>query len=268
MQRKETIKAFAPRTLLVLLPFLLTLGSLAQQTPTTKVVPFRPADYAAGKFQITRKDFPHGDVTIRVIEVKNLGYQTEPHTCRAWLQVERGNQLLKQLYYDDIDAVGFSYGIFVPKHQPSAEYFTAVKEGDYDGRLLLVSKDGTLADLPGGFYFLSEDKKYVIGEYAQDESTLMVVDLAQSSVIIDGRTMTNVPEIFQWYEDDAGYFFTETDVSKSWPAPEKKGHAYRLDLEKRKITRINMPTAALAGAHKVPYDFDPRKLKDCTAEPQ
>ena len=53
-----------------------------------------------------------------------------------------------QVSCDDIEPVGFSYGLFVPKRQPVPSYFVALKEGDYDGRLLL----------PGGFYFVTRGK--------------------------------------------------------------------------------------------------------------
>jgi hypothetical protein len=76
---------------------------------------------------VTRKDFPHGDVTIRVIEVKNLGYTMAPDQCRAWLEVRKGSAVLKQFYYNDIEPVPDSYGIFAPKQQAADDYFAAVK---------------------------------------------------------------------------------------------------------------------------------------------
>jgi hypothetical protein len=54
----------------------------------------------------------------------------------------KGGQLLKRFYYRDINPGGSSFGLFLPKQQPSSDDFVAVKEGDYDGRLLLVDKDG------------------------------------------------------------------------------------------------------------------------------
>jgi len=67
-----------------------------------------------------------------------------PSDCRAWLEVRQGGRVLHQAYFDDIDAVGDDYGIFLPEHQPLADYFLAFKAGDYDPRLLLVGKDGAL----------------------------------------------------------------------------------------------------------------------------
>jgi hypothetical protein len=40
----------------------------------------------------------------------------------------------------------------------------AVKEGDYDGRQLLVDKDGSTHDLLGGVFFLTEDRRFLVSE--------------------------------------------------------------------------------------------------------
>jgi len=58
--------------------------------------------------------------------------------------------------------------LFLPKQQPSCEYLVAVKEGDYDGRQLLVDKDGSTHDLLGGVFFLTEDRRFLVSEYSSD----------------------------------------------------------------------------------------------------
>jgi hypothetical protein len=240
---------------LALIPFLLTLTSIGQQATQTKV--FRPADYPAAKFQVTRRDFPHGDVTIRVIEVKNLGYTMAPDECRAWLEVRKGSALLRQFYYPDIRPVGNSFGIFLPKQQPLEDYFAAIKEGDYDGRLLLVGKDGATHDLPGGYFFLTEDRRFLVSEYISDLYTIAVFDLKNGLKALEAR---DLPEIGHWYRDDSGYFFMEYG---------KPGHAERLDVENNRFIKIRVTPDDVAKAHKVRYDFAPGdKMKDCTAESQ
>jgi hypothetical protein len=151
---------------------------------------------------------------VRILEARKVTPDaSSPHACRAWFQVEKGNRLLRQLYDDDIDPSGFSHGIFLPKRQLLPDYFVAVKEGDYDGRLLLVAKNGTLKNLPGGFYFLTTDQNFVIGEYATDSSALIVVDVGRRQVIIDGSKRREIPAVKNWYQDHAGYFFTEAEYS-------------------------------------------------------
>jgi hypothetical protein len=235
---------------------LLLLPCIAQQKSTPKVIAFNPADYPIGKFQITRKEFSYGEVMVRVIQVKNLGYTMEPDMCRAWLEVKKGERLLKRFYYPDINPVGGGFGIFLPKQQPMDDYFAAVKDGDYNGRLLLVRKDGETQDLPGGFFFLTADRRFLVSEYNSDLYAVTVFDLKENRKVLES---SNLPEIGSWYEDESGYFFMEYG---------KPGHAERLDLEHGKFLKIHVTPADISKSHKVRYDFDLRKKRDCTSEPQ
>jgi hypothetical protein len=83
---------------LVLVSLLTVAGAAGQVTRQQGKSIFRAGDYPSGKFKVTQKDFTHGTVNIRVIQVKNLGYTMEPDICRAWLEVRKGNQLLKRFY--------------------------------------------------------------------------------------------------------------------------------------------------------------------------
>ncbi len=230
---------------------------------------FAPDDYPPTIFSVTQANFPHGDVTVRVIQArKRTPGGTAPFLCRAWLETRKGNRLLQRVYYGDIDASGFSYGIFVPKHQPLTD-FIAIKEGDYDGRVLLVAKDGSAANLPGGFYFITPDRQFLIGEHVEDSTYLIVIDLTQRQVVIDGEMVRDIPEVANWYRDERGYFFTEPDLSdQSFPPREKQGLVYRLDLEHYKVAKAAITPTKLSAARKVKYDFDPRKKQDCTSTPQ
>jgi hypothetical protein len=226
--------------------------------PSKTVKLFVAKEYPAGKFHVTKNDYALGDITVRVIDVKNLGYVNPPLQCRAWVEVFKGNQLLKRFYYDDIEPVGFSFGAFVPQQQTVPDYFMVVKEGDYDGRLLLIDKDGGVVDLPGGFYFVTADRKYVISEYASDDSepALTVFDVVNHRIVLQPK---DAPEIGSWYRDDSGYFFTEYG---------KSGHAQRLDLENHRLVKISVGANDRKNATKVQYDFDPRKKQDCTSAQQ
>jgi len=232
-------------------------GAWGQTSMPNKAVKlFVAKEYPAGKFQVTNNDYALGDITVRVIDVKNLGYVNPPLQCRAWVDVLKGEQLLKRFYYDDIEPVGFSFGAFVPQQQLAPDYFTVVKEGDYDGRLLLIDKDGGVVDLPGGFYFATDDKKFLVNEYASDVYELTVFDLANHRIALQSK---DIPEIGRWYRDDSGYFFMESG---------RPGHTQRLDLENRGLVKISVSVNDRRNATKVRYDFDPRKKKDCTSVPQ
>jgi len=217
--------------------------------------PFDPKDYPSGKFRISKKDYPFGNITVRVINVKNLGYTMPPEQCRAWVEISQDGHLAKRFYYDDINPVGFSFGAFVPRNQPE-NYFAVVKEGDYDGRLLLIDHNGGVVDLPGGFYFLTADKKYLVSQYASEAPGLTVYDLANHEIVLEQK---NLPQIGAWFRDQEGYFFMEY---------ERPGHAQRLDLKNRQLLKTRVPANDREAATKVDFDFDTRKKQDCLSTPQ
>jgi hypothetical protein len=108
-----------------------------------KTLAFKPADYPNSDFRVTQSSHALGAIEIRIIHAKKRKPNASPPSyCRAWAEISRGQTLLQRIYFGDIEPVGYSYGIFVPAKQPAPDYFALVKEGDYDGRLLLVNSDG------------------------------------------------------------------------------------------------------------------------------
>jgi len=163
--------------------------------------------------------------------------------------------LVKRFFYGDIEPVGFSFGAFVPKNQPDG-YVAVVKEGDYDGRLLLIDREGKVVDLEGGFYFVTADKNFLVSEYSSDSPGFSVVDLVGSKVILQPK---DAPEIGGWYRDSEGYFFMEYEGG---------GKAQRVDMSNRRMSKTVVSKAHKKNATKVRYDFDPRSKNDCVATPQ
>ena len=241
-----------------MLVFVAIAAAVWGQTPAPRKAsqPFVAREYPAGKFRVSKNDYALGEIAVRVINVKNLGYVNSPQYCRAWVDVLRGERLVKRFYYDNIEPVGFSFGAFVPKQQLAPDYFVVVKEGDYDGRLLLIDKQGSVVDLPGGFYFVTSDKKFLVSEHSSDEPGLTVFDLASHRTVLQPE---DVPQIGSWYRDDRGYFFMEY---------ERPGNAQRLEPENHRILKINVTANDRNNATKVQYDFDPRKKQDCTSVQQ
>jgi hypothetical protein len=118
-----------------------------------------------------------------------------------------------------------------PRTAASADFFVAVKDGDYDGRLFVVSKDGEVADLIGGSYFITADHEFLVSEYSSDLHAIVVFDLGENRKVLESR---NIAEIDTWYRDDAGYFFTEYG---------KPGHADRLDFASGRLNKIRVTHA-------------------------
>lgn len=244
---------------------LLLAGAIAKEsTLPKKAPPFRAADYPISEFQVTQSTHTFGDFNIRIIHAKRRkGSATAPSYCRAWVEISRDQKLLRRVYYADFEPVGYKYGVFVPKTQPDADYFALVKEGDYDGRLLLLSRSGAVTNTLGGSYFVIKGQ-FLVSGYSSDEAGLAVFDLQTGKVVLQ---TTDIPYIQRWYKDSVGYFFTESEWSQgSGEAHERVGVAYRLDLDKRKIRQIDMRSFELRAAKSVAYDFDPRRYDDCISK--
>lgn len=228
---------------------------------------FNPNSYPAKSFRVSHHDYPLGDFTIRIINVRRPFKPNAPPPtyCRAWLQVRSGDRMLRQAYFDDIEPVGGGFGIFVPKHQPFEDYLVALKLGDYDGRLLLVGKDGSLTNIPGGDFFLTPDERYLIGAHDSDYASMFVFDVRSRKLAIDGEK-ERLPAIGDWYLDRIGYYFTEDDETGPSPDPNQKIWPIdRLDLKHLKITKAVKTKEQLESDRKIDYLPWP-KSNDCTSE--
>ncbi len=224
--------------------------------------PFVSKQYSRNDFEVSRGQFQNGNASISLTEAKRISktYDEPPYTCRAWFEVKKGRESLYQQYFDDIDAVGFSYGLVVPIEQPPSPYFAVVKNGDYDGRLYLVNKEGKVFNLIGGYYFFSKDKKYLFSVYASDDIGLEVFDLMTGRVVFSSSSTPLPGWIEQWYEKDSRYFFTvENDSELS--AEERMLYFY--DFKANKIIEKANAFSEVTAAHPIVYDFDPRKYEDC-----
>jgi hypothetical protein len=243
---------------LAILTVIFGLTQLAAQ----KAPAFAPRDYPSVEYKVTRASHTLDDVTIQIIQAKKQKpNRSAPSYCRAWVEVSRGKKLLQRIYYGDMEPVGYSYGVFVPAKQPSADYFALVKEGDYDGHLLLVDKQGVVTDLMGGSFFVTAGGRFIVSQYSSDSSGLAVFDLQAQRPLLQSK---EIPYIQNWYKDGSGYFFTESEWSNGNPYPhEKPDVAYRLDWNGRKVVKSGMDPQRLKSATRVEDDFDPRKSPDC-----
>ena len=222
--------------------------------------PFNKKQYSSNDFAISQADFSHGNVFIRIIEAKRISekHDEPPYTCRTWLSVRKASKTIYHNYVDDIDAVGFSYGLFIPKVQTPSPYFAVVKNGDYDGRLFLISKDGKVFNLMGGFYFITKNGRYIFSEYASDASGLAVFDLKKGRVVFSSMELP--AEMSHWYENQGKYYFTTEPDSYDDPA---QVVAYFYDFKTNKIKQKNISRSEFAGGKPITYDFDPREYEDC-----
>jgi hypothetical protein len=262
------------RSLNVIALFILSIAilliSVAVNAQTSSDVKFRPFvqnEYDPKDFVVSQAEFHKGNVLIRIIQAKNISrkYNETPYLCRAWIDIVKSEQTIFRRYFDDMDPIGFSYGLFIPEVQPPAPFFAVVKNGEYDGRLYLVHEDGKVDDLMGGFYFMTNDKRYLFSEYVSDGTGLVVFDLTAGNIVFSSN---KIPYIHQWYVKDGAYFFTESEwIPSNYGTPtEKPGIAYFYDFKTHQIILKKITAAEIVTSKALAYDFDPRDYKDCMTE--
>ena len=233
--------------------------------------PFDRSEYESGDFELTTHTYRHGRVKIQLTQAKRVGFRSgePPCGCRGWLEVYEGKKWVWGKYFDDMAPAGFSYGLSVPLNQPSPDWFAVVKNGDADGRLFLIDKKGGVTELPGGFYFVTFDTRFLISEYVGDFQQVVVFDLITGVPVLDTRTADSslLPgDIYDWYHDGARYYFT---IAR--PGREANGGG-REDRKSVYEIRVNPPGIVkkrgdFSRLHHKNWDFDPRLFKDCCSEP-
>lgn len=72
-------------------------------------------------------------------------------------------------------SVGGHSGLFMPQHQPLPSAFLITKHGGYDGRTLLINKEGKIIDLPGGSYAYEPKSKRFFSKHESDLPPLITV---------------------------------------------------------------------------------------------
>jgi hypothetical protein len=112
-------------------------------------------------------------------------YTDTERTCKASFEVRRGSKTIYSRRYDTVEALGGWAGLYLPKKQPLSDLFIVIKEGDYDGRLFLVERNGKVFNLPGGMtIFIAPDTSFLVSDYSTDgPGGLTVFDLRKRKVI-------------------------------------------------------------------------------------
>lgn len=227
---------------------------------------FRAIDYPSKSFSTTTKEYKLDSITIRLIQVKTKPGQqnVEPYACRAWLRTEKSGHIIKQIYFNDIEALGWKYGLFTPRIQPMQDHFVVCKIGDYDGRLYVIDKYGHIADYPGGKFLITADRKYLITEHSADgDDTITVINIANAKKLFSTPIKG---EIYQWYQGGSVIFYRASiEVVKNQTWAENKDTAYILDFKGKQVV-IGPDLKGSEHTMKLTYTLDIKKLNDCECE--
>lgn len=194
-----------------------------------KIKAYSPSDYPADQYSTRTEEKSLGEVKIQIIHVMSKGL-TSDIECKAWLTVKKGNKVTGQMFFDDISPDFGPAGIFFPVKQPREDLVVAMKFGDYDGKIIVVDRDGNVNTMPGGDFYLSEDNQYLFSNYSSDQPGLTIIDLDKNNAVLaDSAVMDN--KLGQWYYQDDKFFAIaqtkdETDTTQltigTWDMKKKK----------------------------------------------
>jgi hypothetical protein len=192
---------------------LLSFAGLAQHKGgNKKPKAYNSSDYPSDQYNTKIDTASLGVVKIRLIHVMSTGL-TEDAGCKAWLEVKKGNKSTGMLFYDDIQFDNAA-GLFFPKKQPREDLFMVCKFGDFDGRIIVIDRDGKINDSPGGDFYVSEDNNYLFSNYSSDQNGVTILDLGKNNALyVDSATMAH--KLGAWYYQDNKYFAVTADSSES-----------------------------------------------------
>jgi hypothetical protein len=220
----------------ILIALLLTCGMAFGQhkkgpsKPKTKA--YNSADYPADQYSTRTDTGSLGAVKLQTIHVLSKGLTSDP-VCKAWLIIRKGNKSTANLFYDDIMTDNGTAGVLFPKKQPREDLFIAMKFGDFDGRLIVVDREGQANSVPGGNFYVSEDNKYLFTNYESDQTGLTVLDLDKNDEIFaDSSTLDS--KLGQWYYQDDKFFAISLAEPKE-DADTTQITIATLDMKKKKI---------------------------------
>ena len=230
--------------------------------PHHKVKAFNAADYPADQYSTRTEEKSLGEVKIEVVHVQSKGLTEDPE-CKAWLTVKKGNKVTGQLFFDDISADYGPAGIFFPVKQPREDMLVAMKFGDYDGKLIIVDRDGNLNVVPGGDFYLSEDNDMIFSNYSSDQPGVTILDLDKNKLIVsDSGEMDN--KLGQWYFQDDKFFSIAKPKDDADTTQLTIG---TLDMKKKKIIFSRVDKDFLEKDSKLKfYSFytDPKEKGNCS----
>ena len=198
--------------------------------PKTKA--YNSADYPADQYTTKTDTGSLGQVKLQAIHVLSKGLTEDP-VCKAWLMIRKGNKSTANLFFDDIMSDNGTAGVFFPKKQPREDLFIAMKFGDFDGRLIVVDRQGSVNSVPGGNFYVSEDNKYLFSNYESDQNGVSVIDLDKNDeVYADSGTIAN--KLGQWYYQDDKFFAVSLSEPKE-DADTTQITIGTFDMKKKKI---------------------------------
>jgi hypothetical protein len=177
--------------------------------------------------------------------------------CTASIETRALGKEVDRITFDGINGrgmnpVGYSVGVAFPEPQPSNRALVLIKNGDYDGRLIIIRPSGKIETFKGGRFFLTLDNKYLVSEYITDSDTTDYVVLTLPTL-----------EPY-WAFSGIGELERRDTGGSQYVLKKSTNDVTLVDLEQKQLKRATVP---MMDSVAVKFAFDPRSYSDCTMSP-
>jgi hypothetical protein len=107
----------------------------------------------------------------------------------GFLKVSKQNKIITEKTFKEMESLGGSSGFFLPRSQPRRDLFFVTKLGDYDGRLLVITKKGHVLNLPMGDTYADDSFLYAVRQSETEGHAYAIVDLKHMKLIKESNAI-------------------------------------------------------------------------------
>lgn len=167
--------------------------------------------YFEKEYNIEFETFTLDSVIIEIAQIFRKEFNDDDFNCKAIIQTTERGKIMDELYFENIEPVGSSYGICFNKKQPNDKFLIGSKYGDYSGQLIIIDNKGKIIKNPGGDYFISDNNRFIISDWYSDLSGITIFDFKTSKIVYSKELPVYLSK---WYENAGKYYAAEWDDDK------------------------------------------------------
>ena len=192
--------------------------------------------YLDRDYNIEIQTFYLDSVIVEIAQILRKKFDGDNFNCKAIIQTRTKNRNIDELYFENIEPVGSSYGICFTKNQTNKKYIIGSKYGDYDGLLIIINSTGKILGESGGNYFVSKDKKYLFSDWYSDLTGITIFDLEKNAVVYSKELPVYLSK---WFEDKGKYYAAQ------WIENKEIDTIYTFDLTSFSLSKTNISLTKL-----------------------
>jgi len=184
----------------------------------------------------TEASYNLGSITVILRQVRSEG---PDFYCKSKLISKKNNKVVDSIDFD-IEPVGGVYG--VSKGLTVNNHLVFSKQGDYDGRTIIVSPQGKISDVMGGTVYYDPTKDILLSIYDSDLSGFSMYDLKNDKLVLDISDFDYYPVSFFKIENDRYLMICyniETNEKSVWEIESDLERVMQVDININTLNETN-----------------------------